>query len=88
MTNSYRVAEPAACDSCEDFGLTYDLVSSESVLISKSVANSTSHLNHLATTIESAIRIMSRWEKEGVLHTDKDGFVVLDRAVLEDASAT
>ena len=31
---------------------------------------------------------MSRWEKEGVLHTDKDGFVVLDRAVLEDASAT
>ena len=55
MTNSYRVAEPAACDSCEDFGLTYDLVSSESVLISKSVANSTSHLNHLATTIESAI---------------------------------
>ncbi len=40
------------------------------------------------TTIESAIRIMSRWEKEGVLHTDKDGFVVLDRAVLEDASAT
>lgn len=39
------------------------------------------------TTIESAIRIMSRWEKEGVLHTDKDGFVVLDRGVLEDASA-
>lgn len=55
MTNSYRVAEPAACDSCEDFGLTYDLVSSETVLISKSVTSSTSHLSQLATTIESAI---------------------------------
>lgn len=40
------------------------------------------------TTIESAIRTMSRWEKDRVLHTDKDGFVILDRVVLEDASAT
>lgn len=35
------------------------------------------------TTIETCIRIMSRWEKENVLHTDKDGFVVLDREELE-----
>lgn len=40
------------------------------------------------TTIQSAIRIMSRWAKEGVLHTGKDGFVILGRAVLEDVSAT
>ena len=35
------------------------------------------------TTIETAIRIMSRWGKQNVVHTDKDGFVVLDRDALE-----
>ena len=40
------------------------------------------------TTIETAIRIMSRWQKEDVLHTEKDGFVVLDRATLEDVAAS
>jgi len=35
------------------------------------------------TTIETCIRIMSRWGKDGVLRTEKDGFVVLDRAALE-----
>ena len=40
------------------------------------------------TTIETAIRIMSRWQKENVLHTEKDGFVVLDRDALEEASAS
>lgn len=40
------------------------------------------------TTIESAIRIRSRREKEGVLPTDTDGVVILDRAGHEDASAT
>ena len=30
------------------------------------------------TTIETTIRIMSRWQKEDVLHTEKDGFVVLE----------
>lgn len=35
------------------------------------------------TTIETCIRVMSRWEKEGTLHTDTDGFVVLDRPTLE-----
>lgn len=39
------------------------------------------------TTIETAIRIMSRWQKDDVLHTEKDGFVVLDRSALEDAAA-
>jgi CRP/FNR family transcriptional regulator, nitrogen oxide reductase regulator len=39
------------------------------------------------TTIETAIRIMSRWQKEDVVRTDKDGFVVIDRAALE-ATAT
>ena len=40
------------------------------------------------TTIETAIRIMSRWQKENVLHTEKDGFVVLDRGALDEASAS
>jgi CRP-like cAMP-binding protein len=35
------------------------------------------------TTIETAIRIMSRWGKENVLRTEKDGFVLLDRDALE-----
>ena len=37
----------------------------------------------IGTTIETAIRIMSRWGKEGVVRTEKDGFVVTDRAALE-----
>lgn len=35
------------------------------------------------TTIETCIRIMSRWGKDGVVRTEKDGFVVTDRAALE-----
>jgi len=35
------------------------------------------------TTIETCIRIMSRWEKENVVHTSKEGFVILDRHALE-----
>lgn len=39
------------------------------------------------TTIETAIRTMSRWHKQDVLHTLKDGFVLLDRDALEDAAS-
>ena len=35
------------------------------------------------TTIETCIRIMSRWSKEGTIRTEKDGFVLLDRRTLE-----
>ncbi|MCC7125588.1 MAG: Crp/Fnr family transcriptional regulator [Acidobacteria bacterium] len=35
------------------------------------------------TTIETAIRIMSRWQKDNVLHTEKDGFLLIDRNELE-----
>ena len=35
------------------------------------------------TTIETCIRLMSRWGKDGLVRTDKDGFVVLDRSELE-----
>ena len=35
------------------------------------------------TTIETAIRIMSRWNKDDVLRTEKDGFVLVDRPNLE-----
>ena len=37
----------------------------------------------IGTTIETSIRIMSRWGKESVVRTEKDGFLVLDRAALE-----
>lgn len=35
------------------------------------------------TTIETCIRLMSRWGKERVVETEKDGFLVSDRAALE-----
>jgi CRP-like cAMP-binding protein len=35
------------------------------------------------TTIETCIRIMSRWSKQDVVRTEKDGFVVLDIHELE-----
>jgi CRP/FNR family transcriptional regulator len=40
------------------------------------------------TTIETSIRIMSRWGKDEVLRTEKDGFVVIDRASLEALAAS
>ena len=39
------------------------------------------------TTIETAIRIMSRWGKQNIVRTEKDGFVVLDRDALESVGA-
>jgi CRP/FNR family transcriptional regulator len=40
------------------------------------------------TTIETCIRIMSRWEKDNVVHTGKDGFVILDRDEIEAVAAS
>jgi CRP/FNR family transcriptional regulator, nitrogen oxide reductase regulator len=40
----------------------------------------------IGTTIETSIRIMSRWGKDGVVRTEKDGFVVVDRSALETVS--
>jgi CRP/FNR family transcriptional regulator len=39
------------------------------------------------TTIETAIRIMSRWQKEDLVHTEKDGFVIVNREAVEEAAA-
>jgi CRP-like cAMP-binding protein len=39
------------------------------------------------TTIETCIRIMSRWNKDDIVRTEKDGFVVLDRGALERLAA-
>ena len=39
------------------------------------------------TTIETCIRIMSRWNKDDVVRTEKDGFVVLDSTELERIAA-
>ena len=36
------------------------------------------------TTIETAIRIMSRWGKENLIRTEKDGFVIVDKAALDN----
>jgi CRP/FNR family transcriptional regulator len=41
----------------------------------------------IGTTIETSIRIMSRWQKDDIVHTEKDGFVILDRGTLEEVSA-
>lgn len=38
------------------------------------------------TTIETCIRIMSRWGKQNVLVTEKEGFLLVNRAALEEAS--
>ena len=35
------------------------------------------------TTIETCIRIMSRWGKDEILRTEKDGFVMVNRSALE-----
>ena len=40
------------------------------------------------TTIETCIRIMSRWEKDNVVHTGKEGFVILDRDEIEAVAAS
>jgi CRP/FNR family transcriptional regulator len=37
----------------------------------------------IGTTIETAIRIMSRWGKDDLVRTEREGFVVVDRAALE-----
>ena len=37
----------------------------------------------IGTTIETSIRIMSRWGKDDIVRTEKDGFLVVDRASLE-----
>jgi len=36
------------------------------------------------TTIETCIRIMSRWGKDEIVRTEKHGFVLLDKAALEE----
>ena len=37
----------------------------------------------IGTTIETSIRIMSRWGKDDIVRTEKDGFLVVDRAALD-----
>lgn len=42
----------------------------------------------IGTTIETSIRVMSRWGKDGVVITEKDGFLLRDRAALERLAAS
>lgn len=40
------------------------------------------------TTIETCIRIMSRWGKQDIVRTEKDGFVLLDKHELDTLALT
>lgn len=40
----------------------------------------------IGTTIETAIRVMSRWSKDDIVRTEKDGFLVVNRHALETLS--
>jgi CRP/FNR family transcriptional regulator len=40
------------------------------------------------TTIETCIRIMSRWGKEDIVRTDKGSFLLMDRETLEELAAS
>lgn len=40
------------------------------------------------TTIESCIRVMSRWGKQDIVRTERDGFVVVNRAALDEMATT
>lgn len=42
----------------------------------------------IGTTIETTIRVMSRWGKDEIVHTEKGGFVVVDRKALETLART
>ena len=42
----------------------------------------------IGTTIETSIRIMSRWGKDNIVRTEKDGFLVIDRSALEAVAMT
>src|SRR6185369_1634281 len=42
----------------------------------------------IGTTIETSIRIMSRWGKQDIVRTEKDGFVVVDRPALEAVASS
>jgi CRP-like cAMP-binding protein len=40
------------------------------------------------TTIETRIRIMSRWGREDIVRTDTDGFTLIDAGVLATIAAS
>jgi CRP/FNR family transcriptional regulator, nitrogen oxide reductase regulator len=41
----------------------------------------------VGTTVETAIRVMSRWRKMGIVVNDKKGIIIRDRETLEDLAA-
>ena len=55
VANNIRLAERTGCEQCEDYGLTIDLLRPEPILTTRPIAQTGSHLDDLATTIESAI---------------------------------
>ncbi|HEX6083527.1 MAG TPA: Crp/Fnr family transcriptional regulator [Thermoanaerobaculia bacterium] len=42
----------------------------------------------IGTTLETAIRLMSRWQKDGIVLTEKTGFTLPDVTALRDLTAT
>lgn len=55
MPNTVLLADGPTCERCEDYGLAIDLIRAETVLVTKAISVASSHLDQLATTIESAI---------------------------------
>jgi CRP/FNR family transcriptional regulator len=41
----------------------------------------------VGTTVETAIRVMSRWRKMGIVVNDKRGILIRDRETLEDLAS-
>jgi CRP/FNR family transcriptional regulator len=41
----------------------------------------------VGTTVETAIRVMSRWRKMGIVTNDKTGIIIRDRETLEDLAS-
>lgn len=41
----------------------------------------------VGTTVETAIRVMSRWRKAGIVTNDKRGIIIRDRETLEDLAS-
>jgi CRP/FNR family transcriptional regulator len=42
----------------------------------------------VGTTIETAIRVMSRWQKEGLVETERDGFLIRKIEALREIAPT
>ena len=52
-------------------------------LLIEATMRSIAKYGYAGTTIETTIRIMSRWNKDDVVRTEHEGFVIVDRGALD-----